>query len=357
MTKPVTCLFLGSGASHALAGIPMQREFLCSVLTKERARWIDDDCKIKDFDMKIGNSELSSWMLNVGDIELCMSHLHNVAYTNSQSNESLSAAEKHARRAIVNLRAAVADYLRKVKLKRDINKKFYDWIKKMNGENTPLMILTTNYDLVLEKMLSENSMGWCYPNIPVSGGKNEYYPDSPTTSNNRREPIPIYKLHGSISWLEERLINGEQLRSLHPPEVDPLPVSSRLKKPGKENGPWAYLFKWKGRLYNPILVPFLFQKDDWLEHGRWGKIFKTHWEGAKKHLSENRLQKIYFLGYSLPQADYHMLSWLLNLLRNSKNPNITIVCKGENERLEKVLRPFQPRVCRCGLERFLEDHV
>jgi hypothetical protein len=77
MTKSVTCLFLGSGASYALAGIPPQSEFLCSVLNNVKARWIDN-CGV-DRKIKIGNRRLSSWMLDVGDVELCMSYLHNRA--------------------------------------------------------------------------------------------------------------------------------------------------------------------------------------------------------------------------------------------------------------------------------------
>lgn len=360
MTKPITCLFLGSGASHALAGIPMQREFLCSVLAKGRDKWIDDCDPVSN--MSIGGSSLSSWMLDVKDIELCMSHLHNVAYvmSNRQPNGSLAPGEKrHATRAIVNMRAAIADYLKTFQPKPKISEKFYGWLKKLNGKNSSLVILTTNYDITLEKLLRKNRQNHYYPRVPPNNGG-----------------IPIYKLHGSINWLERRWVQNKELKSMKDilggkrkvhQIYDPL-TPLKLIRPEVDKCEWAYLFKdkpykpcWISRktydTYNPILIPFFFQKDDWLEEkGGWKEIFPDLWKDAKQSLLENQLGNIYFVGYSLPPADHYMMSWLLNIL-NQKKPQITIVCKGNNGRLEKVLKPFDPTVYQCGLKGFLAGHV
>lgn len=127
--KTVTCLFLGSGASYALAGIPIQRDFLCSLLTEERSKWIDECDEPR---MTIGGAKLSEWMLEVGDIELCMSHLHNMAYSKPLPKGLLPEGDqRYCVRAIINLRAAIADYLRKFEPKPDIGIKFKDWLSKL----------------------------------------------------------------------------------------------------------------------------------------------------------------------------------------------------------------------------------
>lgn len=95
--KPLTCIFLGSGASLNLAGIKIGNEFIKEVLADGRESWINYET------LKIGGSELSEWIEKVGDIELCMSHLYNLA---SKNREFASVA-------IINLRAAIAEYLKK----------------------------------------------------------------------------------------------------------------------------------------------------------------------------------------------------------------------------------------------------
>lgn len=207
--KKVTCLFLGSGASNALAGIPLQNQFLCSMLNEEKASWINN-CGVEG-EIKIGDIPLSSWILDIGDVELCMSYLHNRAdYEDSSPCQS----KRNARRAIVNIRVAIADYLRNIRLKRDIRIKFLKWFKKLHDESSVIVILTTNYDLILEKLLLSLKYKCHYPGIP-----------------NKQEGIPIYKLHGSVNWLEKLWFEGEDLK--HSPTRLPVvfPVRGLLPKP------------------------------------------------------------------------------------------------------------------------------
>ena len=347
--KQVTCLFLGSGASKALAEIPIQRDFMCTVLNEKRSGWIDG-CGLE-----IGGRGLSSWMLEVGDIERCMSYLHNVAYGNNKSqSKKLSENEKSARKSIVNMRAAIADHLRKFKPEPDIGGKFKDWLSKFGKKNSSLVFITTNYDLILENLLGENQY---------------YYPEI-NGNNCKTDLSPIYKLHGSINWLEKRwwLEGTEELKSRKKRVADVSDISDNLVFEPPEKNKWPCLIRWKEynekgawgetfKTYNPILVPFFYQKDDWLgDGGGWNKIFPSHWESAKKIL-EKGLTHVYFLGYGLPPADHHLMSWLLNILQKANNPRITIVnSNNKPEPLEKALNGFRPRVCQCGLERFLKDH-
>ena len=111
----------------------------------------------------------------------------------------------------------------------------------------------------------------------------------------------------------------------------------------------------KGEIYTPILIPFFYQKEDWLGE-RWRPVFENHWASAKRHLLKNRVQEIYFLGYSLPRADHYMLSWLLDIIERAKVPKskIKIVCKCDAGLLEKSLKLPEGNIHRCGLELFLK---
>lgn len=221
---------------------------------------------------------------------------------------------------------------------------------KIEKKDSSLVIITTNYDLIVENLLQNNK--YYYPEVPkkITGGNGK---------------IPIYKLHGSINWLEKRWIENGGLMSMKGLGKErKADVSKNLLISEAELREWTYLFTGdeyeingnRNNTYSPILIPFFFQKEYWLSDDEgWEKIFSPHWQSAGGCF-EGGLTHIYFLGYGLPPADHHMLSWLLNILKKNK-PRITIVCNGHNEPLERALRPFQPRVCQCGLERFLEDHL
>jgi hypothetical protein len=344
MTKQVTCLFLGSGASDALARIPMQRAFLRAVLTKGKNRrpWIDS-CEDEGFRMNVGGRSLSSWMFNVEDVELCMSHLHNVAYPRRlRPNEKLKRSDgrRHPIRALINFRTAIADFLlrRHVKQRR-VQQQFHKWLKALGETGNDLVIVTTNYDLVLERLLRPES--YYYPHLRLV-----------PPSTKRAGAVRFYKLHGSVNWLERRRFHGSQIKSYKPPKVEI--CNTRL---GVKPRNWGHLFERKGRFYSPILIAFFYQKEAWLAHGRWKNLFRKHWNSAENVLT-NGLSKIYFIGYSLPPADHYMLTWLLSILNKTK-PDITIVRKGADKptTLEKALKPFNPKVYECGLEGFLDGHV
>jgi hypothetical protein len=366
MAKWVTCLFLGSGASNELAGIPGTNNFLGEVLKDGRDRWIDH-CG-----MTVGDEALSSWMRRVGDLELCLSYLHQVASGGRRREDPAVSQKIPAIQTIINVRAAIAEYLRKIRMassQKRLQDQFFE--KLICGEESDLLILTTNYDVVIETLLSERRAGWCYPEIPIADGGRIYAHGRGGVFEKRPKEIPIYKLHGSINWLEERWFDRNQparnipLKSIHPAEVhvqDPA-----LKKISCVQQKWACLFKIGRRTYNPILIPFVFQKADWLEDGRWRDIFQPHWQDAQKSLSDKRV-RLFFLGYRLGAADYHMLPWLLMVLAKSKRPEVTVISKGggenapsQNDRikepLERALYPFidESRIYRSGLREFLDD--
>lgn len=367
MAKWVTCLFLGSGASNELAGIPGTNQFLREVLKEGRDRWIDD-CG-----MTVGNEALSSWMRRVGDLELCLSYLHQVASGGRRGDDPTASQKIPAIQTIINVRAAIAEYLRKIPIGAAQKKLQDQFFKKLiGGHEGDLIILTTNYDLVIETLLSERRAEWCYPEIPIADGGRIYSHRRGGAFERQRKEIPIYKLHGSINWMEERWFERNQparnipLKSIHPAEVHVQDLS--FKKTMKcAQQKWAYLFNRGKKTYNPILIPFVFQKMDWLEDGRWRDIFQPHWNDAQNHLCEKRV-RLFFLGYRLGSADYHMLPWLLMVLGKAKKPEVTIITKGQPENaspsndpikepLERALYPFidESQIYRLGLREFLGD--
>ncbi|WDT75854.1 MAG: SIR2 family protein [Candidatus Manganitrophus sp.] len=356
--KPLTCIFLGSGASLNLAGIKIGNEFIKEVLADGRESWINYET------LKIGGSELSEWIEKVGDIELCMSHLYNLA---SKNREFASVA-------IINLRAAIAEYLKKFlsdteadtlsskekELKekeleaRDLFKQFLQEVRKRSN----IVILTTNYDLFIERLFNEMKLPWYYPKI------------SQQTAGSHAEGIPIYKFHGSINWLEERWLEGEDIKSKNPPALtvkDPENLIDngilRLFSIKEENGK-------RHRGYSPVLIPFFFQKEEWLG-GRWREIFEPHWESAAECLTKDvSALNFYFFGYKLPQADHNMLTWLLEILNNAKiqkvlqeiiavcKPNPNCLDNSDKEMLQKALDPFikPENVHQEGLAVFLKKY-
>ncbi|HZR46377.1 MAG TPA: SIR2 family protein [Candidatus Manganitrophaceae bacterium] len=367
MSKAVTCLFLGSGASNELAGIPGTSNFLDEVLKEGRDRWIDDA------GLTIGNEPLSSWMRRVGDLELCLSYLHQVASGGRRADDPTASQKIPAIQTIINVRAAIAEYLRKIKTGSAQKKLQYQFFNKLiSGRENNLIILTTNYDLVIETLLSERRARWCYPEIPIADGGRIFSHRRGGVFERQRGEIPIYKLHGSINWLEERWFERNQparnipLKSIHPAEVHvhDLSIKKTMKCIPKK---WAYLFTRGRKTYNPILIPFVFQKMDWLEDGRWRDIFQPHWDDAQNSLVGKRV-RLFFLGYRLGSADYHMLPWLLMVLGKAKHSEITIITKGQaedplsktdpiREPLERALYPFidESRIYRQGLREFLSE--
>lgn len=363
MTKWITCLFLGSGLSKELAGIPSTHNFLGEVLKEGRDRWIDE-CGLA-----IGDEALSSWMRRVGDLELCLSYLHQVASGDPRADDPASSHKIPAIQTIINVRAAIADYLGKIEQRatperQELQERFFH--KFIRGDEKNLVILTTNYDLVTEALLSEHKTGWCYREIPIADGGRIYSHDRGGTFESHAKEIPLYKLHGSINWLEERWFDRNQpakdvpLKSIHPAQVY-IPQKPMHRVHQK----WAYLFKMGKKTYNPILIPFVFQKVDWLEDGRWKEVFQPHWNDAEKNLFNKNL-RIFFLGYRLAAADYYMLPWLLMILGKAKKAEVTVISKGNREEetlknveirepLERALYPFihSSNVFRSGLKDFL----
>lgn len=355
--KGITCLFLGSGASNALADIALQKDFLKEILNKDHKGWIEESGV-----GKIKQTKFSDWLVSVNDIELCMSYLHNVAYTTpkkAKNGKQLSYKAAH-----INLRTAVVDYLEQ---KSELNKKshsakntwrkFCSWLKCLQ-KRRQIVMLTTNYDLLIEIAI-EN----------LGNDKNKYYYPKINIANRAKKhknAIRIYKLHGSINWMEKRHrgkqsngkydIKGNRYGRLKVDlhidrkKIYPKPITKSKKSR------IYYVFGNEKKFYTPIFIPFFIQKKQWLGE-RWGSIFKPHWQDAEKFL-KNKIKEIYFIGYSLPTVDHNILQFLIDIFgRNSLRIKIVRNCKHKDkENLEKIFN-LPAKDVTCGLENFLDKEL
>ena len=343
-----TCLFLGSGFSYELVRTPIQANFLKQVLAGKRKERIDF--------LKIVKMPLSKWMEKVGNIEVCMSHLHNLAY----SELATPGSKEKAKMAIINFRSAIRDYLlTQTKINREKMNLAFKFMDHINHNGDKFAVLTMNYDLLAENIIEQKY------------GENQYeYCDIPLRrvqlNGERRGAIPLFKLHGSINWMEERKDGEHHLKGGHPEliGVDPLYITESDSMIGESrNGYWIYRHTSRSPIYTPILIPFFHQKEEWLGQ-RWRCIFERHWASAKQWICMNNVETIYFVGYKLPDADSYVMSWLLSCLESIRNkkktlPRIVIINKRENrekEPLEKALEPFCPHVDSFGLAHYVKNN-
>lgn len=274
---------------------------------------------------------MTEWMLNVGDVELCMSYLHYVAHGGGGRTEGV---RQTAGRAIVNLRAAIAYYLWDKAPSSEAQTAFNEWRMKISKSVDSIVMMTTNYDLVIERLLGPD--GYFYPKVQ-------------RTPLNSPPPMRLYKLHGSVNWLERRWFDGKdpvprKTKDRRPHVADTCKLG-RVRKCGSSylvrvpDMPYRTSSK-TSVTYIPIVVPFFFQKDEWVGRQSGWKCFPPHWEDARQYLADRtrrELSSVFFFGYSLPAADYHLMGWLLQLFRENRPREVTHVFCGDGQRLMKAL--------------------
>jgi hypothetical protein len=318
--KPLCCLLLGSGFSNALAGFPTQAGFLRCILRDQKQL-------LEGHVPWAKGHRLSQWMRKVGDVETAMSVLHNFAYSPIACSETRLVAKK----AIVNLRTAIAQQFAPRSPEGSYQEKraiFAQWLKRWQC-NARLVILTTNYDRVIEDTLSPRSHPWLCPDVPLvprNNGTPLYTPNG----------LDLYKLHGSIDWLERRELKIHELTGVRPLRIW---ARNTRRKPLVKDGWWGFhLCRTDDDprgvmpvLHTPILVPFFFQKEAWLSE-RWAPVLQRHWDSAFRRLSTHRVDRLAIIGTSFPQADHYLLSWILRLLHgksfdNARRNKIVISCR------------------------------
>jgi len=148
------------------------------------------------------------------------------------------------------------------------------WLAKLVDRMTQehAQIISFNWDLVLDEMLFGNSL--CRRSYGLDGG--------PST-------VRLLKPHGSLNWFEEA--SGRHLKAAK---------KFRLSgtKPGRVYALKPYRAPTSSRRnYMPLIVPPVLNKE--FE----GPLFQHLWQETVSMLST--ASEVRFVGYSLPQADFH----------------------------------------------------
>ncbi len=300
-----TVIFTGSGFSKACFKQEIQNDLLPDFLSAFES---------KQYINYLPN-ELVQLAQATNDVELIMSHFLNIGYIGLPHD--LNPSKQH-QRAIVFFRMALALYFRD-KLKNEGIKYYeqecqyliHEYIKDNFLTKENLTFITTNYDLGLEHIVND-----------VFKKDSYYYPGFEKTSSKGAE-IPIFKLHGSVNWLEDRgSIERSGFANSTRNEISPHFFNELTIHPLPESN--EFTLQANGKKYTPIMIPFFQQKSQWLELNKrwWGKQFKEIWQESYNRLVE--ADKIVFWGYGLPPADHHMFSFLLTVFKKT-NAHIEII--------------------------------
>jgi len=264
-----------------------------------------------------------------------MSHFHNLAY--SDQNKDNPNRRQHIR-DIIFLRTAIAFYFREKfrALNSEYDKHYKQLIKtyfeRSHITKDNVFFVTTNYDLGIEIVIED-----------LFGSTEYYYPGKAfSKQSSTGSEIPIFKLHGSINWMENRGPSSSEKFANHPRKDLRLYTDNleelKIKPLSKTHE--LSLQDSNGNKFTPILIPFFYQKHEWLKQNEgWEALFSATW-GQTRSYMENA-DKLLFWGYSLPPADHYIFTFLANIIESTR-PKCCVVdlsdCPKLNTMLAKMLR-------------------
>lgn len=309
-----TVLFLGAGFSRAW-GLPVMQEFFQHAKDSDYLKLGDKDF-LRELQSKAqrGVSMLQVGRDNLEEIlSFCLASKNfNTGYPNQGDTEY----------------DRLCNILQEVYRHIDMKK----WVKENDGlleklkglfgigidsklTTNELSIITTNYDVMIEFMLSK--LGWhCYlpgewEAVVVKGKKNIVFVSDQMYSDNKSHPL-LCKLHGSLNWYfepddetkfqVENAILGGYTEELSSKQICLPKVSFGKYKP----------------ISTPLIVPpTLFKMQT-------NPIFRVIWNEAGKALEE--AEKLVFIGFSFPESDIYIRYFLAaNLFENVDLRPIVIV--------------------------------
>lgn len=187
-----------------------------------------------------------------------------------------------------------------------------------------LSIITTNYDVMIEFVLSR--LGWhCYlPGQWDAIEENEYSVAGQMCSDDKTQPL-LCKLHGSLNWffgpddatklrVENVMLNLEYFG-------DP-------REPKRINFPKVSIEEYQ-TTRTPLIVPPVLFKMQTIP------TFREIWNSAGKALEE--AEKLVFIGFSFPESDTHIRYFLAaNLFENVDLRTIEIVDPNADRIFERL---------------------
>jgi hypothetical protein len=315
-------IFLGGGAS-ASEGAPTQanlfREYFLSNQEERNNRFRGDQRLKKFFNeffgIEIGRENLEresfpTFEEILGILELSLKRgesfkgyrltpeRSNIGPIQENSSERLSIQQ--IREDLIFLIAAILER----KLRRENERRYHkELVERLKDENKLLetCFISLNYDILIDNALEGfNGYG---PDYGVEFTNSIFPPHVRRTSNAERN-IPLYKLHGSLNWL-----------------YCPTCISLTLtpwRKGAAELAREPEECDTCGSFMVPIIIPPTFFK-----------VMSNFYLQQVWHKAENVLNKarrIFFCGYSFPDADIH-IKYLLKRaeVRNDFTPEVYII--------------------------------
>ncbi len=220
-------------------------------------------------------------------------------------------------------------------------------------QSDPVSVISLNWDSLLEEsffdLLGETGgirkadIDHCVYTTPLDNSKH-----IPSTKQKAAGlyNLKVLKLHGSISWL--RCPNSNHLYTALGSEKDPYELYLRDRP-----SPFiAEKFPDSARSQNPpLLEPYIITPT-------YTKVFdqphiQTTWHNAYVELRE--ASRIVFVGYSLPEADYHFRTLLRRAIRTETEIEVILYKNDREVKLEEIEVPDDEPEMNDFVERKLRE--
>ncbi len=204
-------------------------------------------------------------------------------------------------------------------------------------QGDPFSIISLNWDTLLEDSIIREirrikaerkiDIDFCFYTTPLNRKKSIHTP-SPKQKAKGIYNIKLLKLHGSSNWLRCPVSNGVftgmgmpgSCYDLYVPPVAS-PLITKLPSSNEQGNPPTL---------EPLIITPTFIKEFELPH------IQNTWHNAFVELRE--CTEVVFLGYSMPEADYHFRTLLRRALRPETKVSVVLT---ENDNLQQIPRKFR----------------
>lgn len=184
--------------------------------------------------------------------------------------------------------------------------------EKMKEGEDPSLILSFNYDLLLERLLTHSDpRRWVFDYII---NLNTYLGKAEQPHGDNVNVFEYLKLHGSLNWFTAPGADRNDLGNVY--LVD-------------ESDPSRYLIHNKDI---PVYIPMAFAKTEFFV----GSLYNVLWNIGRRCLEET--DEIIFIGYGFPQTDIDNLYFFLNF--KSKITDIVILEKSNSWKIRRLQELF-----------------
>jgi hypothetical protein len=302
---------LGAGFSYP-AGLPLTNELLQLIHTQASqmqygdSPWGQADRLINELKYYYPNTEFTHEKIQSGEFNEQIDIEEFLSFTSADSSflypgDKLS---QHGSYFISFCKKWIGEILltKQIGLLNRLPQFYHDFVTNLDNS----MILTFNWDTVLETLLESNSIPYRY-----QLNSKDY--------ESRNKSIPLIKMHGSIDWISK-------------PKVSIREEHLKFESIGDE---FTNIVKAKGKLkdfYERMHYPWIVlpNYDKITQLSQYGKT----WETPIRYLNDNL--EVVIIGYSLRQDDFHSRSFIYpELVHQSRKGHLKVKVVDYAESIEK----------------------